>query len=257
MFIKTLKGYSGCDVQLHDTHIVKCSPSIDYNTRLQSQIKKQQDFSHPYIKTPEIYETGYNNDGLYYCEMEYVSGKTLADSISHISTKSALSMINILLEYIKCNNVLYVDNSSKIYDKVNSYVVTDVRVQKIQKYILQQLPVDVPVSYCHGDLTLENIIVKDNTLYFIDFLDSYIHTKYIDLAKILQDVIYYWSWRHTSYQSHAKNLMIYDLIKSNFTQEELDFTRLLNIINILRIHPYDTSRNEKYSKIIDNICVGL
>ena len=174
-----------------------------------------------------------------------------------MSTKSSLSLIATLLDYIRCNNTLYTDDSTKIYDKVISYEVHDQRVQKIQDHILQQLPVSVPVSYCHGDLTLENIIVKDGTLYFIDFLDSYIHTKYIDLAKILQDVIYYWSWRHDSYQFHTKNLMIYDLIKTTFTKEELDFAHMLLIINILRIYPYATDNDKLYSKIVDTLCADL
>ena len=39
---------------------------------------------------------------------------------------------------------------------------------------------------CHGDLTYENMIIKQNNLYFIDFLDGYVDSKLLDISKIFQ-----------------------------------------------------------------------
>jgi aminoglycoside phosphotransferase len=257
MFIKTLKGFSGCVVELHHSHVTKVSSSKQYNDRLERQIKKQIAFTHPYIKTPEVYSTGYTDHGLYYCSMEHIPGKTLSETVTLRPTEYSLSLIKSLLYYIRYNNTLYVDDNKKIYDKINSYEFPDQRLISIQEDILEQIPTQVPISYCHGDLTFENIIVKDDTLYFIDFLDSFIQTRYLDLAKILQDVIYCWSWRYENYQSHIKNIMIYDLIKTTFTKEELDFAHLLLKINILRIYPYTESTDKFYFKIVDYLCTKL
>ena len=34
----------------------------------------------------------------------------------------------------------------------------------------------IPVGVCHGDLTFSNILMKDNKIILIDFLDSYLET---------------------------------------------------------------------------------
>lgn len=50
-------------------------------------------------------------------------------------------------------------------------------------------------SICHGDLTLENIIVKDDEVYLIDFLDSFYDSWFLDIGILLQDVQTMWSYR--------------------------------------------------------------
>ncbi|MDR2005666.1 MAG: phosphotransferase [Acidaminococcales bacterium] len=51
-------------------------------------------------------------------------------------------------------------------------------------------------SPCHGDLTLENIIVApDKKLYLIDFLDSFYNSYLMDLAKLFRDLELGWSFR--------------------------------------------------------------
>ena len=53
---------------------------------------------------------------------------------------------------------------------------------------------NMTVSPCHGDLTLENIIVKDERLYLIDFLDSFFDSWFMDAGTLLQDVQVMWYW---------------------------------------------------------------
>ena len=51
----------------------------------------------------------------------------------------------------------------------------------------------LPIGICHGDLTLSNILCGQNQLIFIDWLDSFIDTPLIDIAKLRQDTRFYWS----------------------------------------------------------------
>lgn len=50
-------------------------------------------------------------------------------------------------------------------------------------------------SPCHGDMTLENIIIKNDNLFFIDFLDSFYDSWILDIGTLLQDVQVMWSYR--------------------------------------------------------------
>ena len=64
MLVKKLKGHSGCKVELHidkeleRKFVRKISPSIEYNNRLKSQMKKQLLFRDAVLKTPKIYNFG-------------------------------------------------------------------------------------------------------------------------------------------------------------------------------------------------------
>jgi len=46
---------------------------------------------------------------------------------------------------------------------------------EIDNYFQTYLKKDItiPIGYCHGDLTLSNILLKEETYYLIDFLDSF------------------------------------------------------------------------------------
>jgi thiamine kinase-like enzyme len=100
-------------------------------------------------------------------------------------------------------------------------------------------------SSCHGDLTLENIIIRDGELYLIDFLDSFYNSWMIDVAKILQDIECFWSYRHEprSLNLHVRAVALKYLlttyIRSRHGGEEyLVMVYNLLLLNLLRILPY-------------------
>ena len=66
-------GLSGCKLELLDNlSLRKYSSSMEYNSRLSSQIEKQKLFSNFILKnidTPKIYNS--NFESLYYFDMEY------------------------------------------------------------------------------------------------------------------------------------------------------------------------------------------
>ena len=73
-----LKGHSGCSVVLLEGGIVrKTSPHTDYNSRLLNQSKKQVRFNHPTLKTPQVVESGFTEDGKFFFDMRYVRGRRL------------------------------------------------------------------------------------------------------------------------------------------------------------------------------------
>ncbi len=56
--------------------------------------------------------------------------------------------------------------------------------------------VTIPLSDCHGDLTLSNVILSQSAgLVLVDFLDSFVESPLQDLAKLAQDMEFGWSFR--------------------------------------------------------------
>ena len=67
----------------------------------------------------------------------------------------------------------------------------------------------VPKTFCHGDLTFNNIIFHKNRLFFIDFLDSYIDSFFCDLVKLKQDLYHLWSLK-VQEENTLRNIQIYN-----------------------------------------------
>lgn len=110
--------------------------------------------------------------------------------------------------------------------------------------ILEKYPWDCVLhSECHGDLTLENMIIVKDNIYLIDFLDSFYDSWQIDYAKILQDIELYWHYRDEKEinVNLALRLLILkeDLISKILLMDDgekiLDVIYHILLLNILRI----------------------
>jgi hypothetical protein len=56
----------------------------------------------------------------------------------------------------------------------------------------------IPMGFCHGDLTLSNILIQESTndkIVLIDFLDSFLESPLSDMCKINQDLSHGWTIR--------------------------------------------------------------
>lgn len=112
-------------------------------------------------------------------------------------------------------------------------------------------------SPCHGDLTLENIIVSSTKkLYLIDFLDSFYDSWMIDLAKLLQDLELGWSFRN--YEENmtrnlrllvAKETLFEEINKMDNSEVIIETLYHLLLLNVLRIYPY--AKDKKTLSFLD------
>mgnify|MGYP007025871952 CR=1 FL=1 len=91
-------GLSGCKLELLDNlSLRKYSSSMEYNSRLSSQIEKQKLFSNFILKnidTPKIYNS--NFESLYYFDMEYISLDFLLKNIFLLPVLTILILLFIL-----------------------------------------------------------------------------------------------------------------------------------------------------------------
>jgi len=251
-------GLSGCRLELiNDRVLRKYSPSIEYNSRLYSQIDKQVLFSQRIMKNvdaPKVYDV---QDG--YFDMEYIPGHSFVEFFSTASVNDVEFVIDTLFQYFDTliSNHRSMNIRSSVLEKIEvlrdktqyRHYLECIEVM-VEKYDLY-----VPKTFCHGDLTFSNIIFHKNRLFFIDFLDCYVDSFISDLVKLKQDLYYLWGIKTQKIQSNRLE-QIYKHIWSELHVRYSEFIDsdvfdILDAMNSLRIEPYLTSSDQR--TILDTI----
>ena len=257
-------GLSGCRIYLLDNKIVrKYSSDTTYNSRLLLQIDKQNFFSNLVFKnidTPKILNT--KQDELYYFDMEYIPGKSFYDYFSVANNSDVKFVLETLFEYFDAlidnhktanvqSNILNKIISLKNNTNYNSYL------SYLENYVSNQ-KIIIPKTFCHGDLTFNNIIFHKKRLFFIDFLDSYIDSFLCDLIKLKQDLFYLWGLTIENKKS-TRVYQIYTHIWKKVENRYYEYINHINFdivdaINLLRLEPYLTNQHQRsiLNKIIKN-----
>lgn len=255
-----LIGHSGCIISLDSNNslITKKSSSVDYNSRLKIQGEKQSAFTSDFIHTPKI-KSDYFVDNLYVVEMEFINGQKFSNFILDNSFEKINKLYGSILSYVKHN----IENSRGMVDlddikgKLTS-LQSDPTI--LSSRIIEDLfslvdRCNVPLGYCHGDLTFENVLTFNGKVYFIDFLDSYINSPFIDISKIYQDIYFKWSFRNQKINvlvdiklDYMKNSLIQEL---KLSESDIFSIELLLVINILRIIPYTSDSKLKITLLLE------
>jgi hypothetical protein len=262
--MKFSSGLSGCKIELLDNKIVrKYSSDATYNSRLHLQIDKQNFFSNLVFKnidTPKILNA--KQEELHYFDMEYIPGKSFYEYFSVASNLDVKFVLETLFEYFDSlidnhktanvqSNILKKISLLKDNTNYNSYL------SYLENYVNNQ-KIIIPKTFCHGDLTFNNIIFHKKRLFFIDFLDSYIDSFLCDLIKLKQDLFYLWSLTIENKKS-TRVYQIYSYIWKKVENRYCEYTNHINFdiidaINLLRLEPYLTNQHQRsiLNKIIKN-----
>tara|TARA_Y100001937_G_C7043542_1_gene295764 strand:- start:33 stop:761 length:729 start_codon:yes stop_codon:yes gene_type:complete len=224
-----MSGHSGCLVNLIDDKVVrKRSKDVSYNERLLKQIEKQKSFTHNKLKTPKIYDVSYIN-GLVYFDMEYVRGTSFSEFCLTENFGSIEPLMSIFFSRRKTGIVNF---ETQLIDKCKT--LPDFPVD-----LLSMCSWDLSSELCHGDLTFDNIIVSDDGVYVIDFLDSFIESPDIDESKFMQDTYCGWSYRDASYLPIHNLYLMNEMIESKRNY-------LLLLVHLYRILPYATRETQHW-----------
>lgn len=138
--------------------------------------------------------------------MEYIQGITLAEYIKTMEIGKIKGLVEALVASIvpKIQTDLTSEEQCKVIDVFNNKIANLRKLLENKKNDVINGSLDrlaqhdwskLTPSPCHGDMTLENIIVKNDQLYFIDFLDSFYDSWFLDVGTLLQDVQVMWSYR--------------------------------------------------------------
>lgn len=271
-YMTDLGGHSGCKILLcetedNDIFVRKISSGLDYNKRLQEQARKQLEFHSDVIKVPDIYRQGTGNDGLFYFDMEYIQGITLAEYMNTIEIGKVRGMVETIVKNIISSKTESADVDESIFlDKIES--LKDKLMDKHNNVVNEALDVLDTHSWkrflktqCHGDLTLENIIIKDNQLYLIDFLDSFYDCWIMDISTLMQDVQALWSYRYQNkinINTIIRLIVFRDILMD--TVKKLSYDNYLEVyyallLKLIRIYPY--AQDEETYKFLDKKTVSV
>ncbi len=262
-----LCGHSGCRIFLlmrNGKRIVrKVSSNEHYNERLEAQMQKQMCW---YQKdnsiVPKVVYSSYQDDNLFFFDSEYVEGISLAETVKYCSASEAKRFGLMLLDNIRHPVAHDCDFTKKIFSmKLDSLhnslfqnvsASCDAALSFLREYDFD----DVQIGPCHGDFTLENMIVSEQgEVHYIDFLDSFFNSPDIDLAKILQDTFCGWSYRQDVVLSDTllENLAcMTDVLLSGYCGNNLKKKKTifaLLLLNLVRIYPY--AKDEKTITYLD------
>ena len=271
--VKPLNGHSGCVVALYQRgnnfFVRKKASSPSYNFRLKKQFAKQKNFvNSPYVLAPAILNCGMQN-GLFYFDMQFVAARTLAEYIPSVHITEITDFVRYLFKSIYLNNNLNNANANRIFSMKIESLENKLTQYPHLKGAFDKLKVQnwsrVYKSPCHGDLTLENIMITpDHKLYLIDFLDSFYNSWMIDLAKLFQDVLLKWSFRYQKLSPAAqlrlqvaKEALTEEILTAPNGQEKLSTIYHILLLNVLRIYPYvkdEITRNFLDSAVDKMVC---
>lgn len=258
-----LGGHSGCRILLcemesGEVFVRKISSGRNYNERLKAQAEKQGSYRNCAILTPRILSVGATEDGLFFFDMEYIRGISLAKYMEVIEVGKVRDMVETIINYV----VQMLPNTkvgceAVFQDKIDGLAQKlllwndDVLKQAIDM-LKHHSWLKFYSSPCHGDLTLENIIVKNDQLYLIDFLDSFWDSWLLDIGTLLQDVQTLWAYRRLPEMD--TNLLIRLIIFRDVLLDELtqkvgkDFvleSYYALLLKLVRICPYTTDRSTR------------
>ena len=260
--IKELVGHSGCILQLCEGKngnwfVKKTSPNFDYNSRLEKQMLKQMTFKglSRGVFSPKIIRSGLHSNGVFSFEMEWIEGQSVSQYIINTDVPAINLFLDRLMDEFEISyevsdhtNIAFQEKIKSIENCV-SYRNLAVRksIDILKKFNFN----NVHLSYCHGDLTLENILISnEGELFFIDFLDSFFDSWMIDAAKVLQDVELGWCFRQDP--ANANRDIRLALVKRKFIEKLLRLNEGLEIVNsiyhilllnLLRIYPYANDKS--------------
>ncbi len=262
-----LGGHSGCKIFLmesNDSHFVrKISSGLDYNERLKAQCEKQSKFSSETIKAPKVLNSGYTKDNLFYFDMEYIQGVTLSEYIKTIEIGKIRNLVNLLVDgFIDINNdnkqtadiSIFIDKFNDLKSKLKGKNETVID-SALELLCVHDWSCFAP-SVCHGDLTLENIIIKDDDIYLIDFLDSFYDSWILDIGTLLQDVQALWSYRFQ--QNLSMNTVIRLMVFKDLLLEKVENKKTGYSVEVyyallqklIRIFPY-TKDDHTYNFLLE------
>ncbi len=262
-------GHSGAIITLLQKNgkaiVRKCAGRLDQNERLKGQSQKQKDQYAQGIACPAVLTEGYIND-LYYFEMEYLIG----DSIAHQCVTGVALDGQSFSQFVQKTLTYYRDTTdgeisvSDIIAKIRSIhaaaeknpILVDL-LKPFSECLEVLLDWDwsgIPMSDCHGDLTLENIIRRRTGFALIDFDVVDLRSYFMDIGKLYQDLYGQWCIRklaideasstaHINAQLFLGRLRnVFNLLLQEFEPAILKNLPALTGLNLARIMPYCTER---------------
>jgi aminoglycoside phosphotransferase (APT) family kinase protein len=207
--VRPLSGLSGAQVFLitldgRHWRVRKAAQTAAASERLRGQARKQAAFAlemHGLISTPTILDEG-EIEGRFYYDMEFVRGPDGTSYLLRASYDEVTRFADSLCQYLEAaanRPALSQTATGTLFDALYAKICDIQRAtglissENLASLFLALDRVrrlgDVPMTLCHGDLTLENMVVEQGgRICVVDLLDSPFEHYWQDVAKLHQDL---------------------------------------------------------------------
>jgi aminoglycoside phosphotransferase len=264
---RTLGGFSGALVLLVEDrdgrrYVRKVVGDPAHNGALKAQIDRQelivQVLPDP-LRIPAIIATGYVHSR-YFIDMQLIDGLDGVTFLRTASLNDVRRFTDALVEYIGTaesrRSPVPVNPDSfeqgvanKIAD-LRCKLETDSEALEVLEEIERQTARVVypgATTLCHGDLTLENLLVdRDGTIWFIDLLPPPFEHVWFDLAKLEQDLAGGWYLRSHDQLDAGVRTFLLGAVRSATSVGSYETARVsLLALTFARILPYAKERSDR------------
>jgi hypothetical protein len=272
-----LLGGSGCDLTVKidsfGKQIVrKTSSSLAYNSRLELQKQRLARAVGLGLPVVEIVSEGTTQDGLAFFDMPYLVGLGAHEVLAEADTRTIKDLSGQVSDVvIRFSELEESSNPETIQSKVSSLRNSLTHrhewfgADALEELARWATTAQLPPTFCHGDLTLENIIVVRGKAILLDFHDVFYDSWVQDYSKLLFDTQVNWSLRRKITRSSVNNKQriaaFRNLIVSQvnpFVQQlanrEIVVTAMV-LMHLMRVVPY--TRDSRIERELGIVALGL
>ncbi len=218
-----LTGHSGASVVLHtrgsDSFVRKTAASVAAGPRLRAQARKQHKLWMMGVPVPKILRESEDGAGRAAFDMTYIPGQSLANAViqaAPMDSGRVVKAIERLIWLFLLERGAAIPES-RFRDKIGEIVMLSrdriggpamAMIESCAGRLAQRDWTGIPESPCHGDLSLENILLTaGKSTAFIDCDDPWISSFWLDFGKLFQDVHGHWCIRDLSVASRSAELV--------------------------------------------------
>lgn len=206
---KTLVGHSGFEVRYANGEVIKRASGVAAE-RLERQCSKQQSFiiRHPRFSICKVLSAEREGSGFSF-RMPHHRGETAVEFVDRarpaLLLEFAHDVSDLALEFVADCQMLALPREA-VVEKSRAVAATIERSRwcaaGMRSLIAGHLDrvaalpdIQIPIGKCHGDLTFSNILfdAAGPAYTLIDFLDPYLETPLMDMAKLRQETYCDWS----------------------------------------------------------------
>lgn len=202
--VHPLKGHSGARVAYHAAgrrgFVRKTAARPAANERLMAQAEKQRQLHMLALPFPRVLSQGMNADGCATFDMEYLPGRSVADAVINAAVFDAATLVRTVqrMTWLFAHGTGAALPARLFRDKIESIAATcsDDAIGGSAAQLLALGWDGIPESPCHGDLTLENILLTTgSTVGLIDCDETFASSWWLDFGKLFQDIDGHWCLR--------------------------------------------------------------
>jgi aminoglycoside phosphotransferase len=207
-----LSGHSGARVVLHnrgsDSFVRKTAADAAASARLKAQADKQHSFWMLGLPFPKVRGQAIDAAGIGSFDMNYIPGRTVADAVMNGGAFDPAAVVKAVERLM---NLFLMSRgrdfpaplfSGKIRDVAGRIGMTQTdpglrdAARDCARMLMARNWEGIPESACHGDLTLENILLTSGkSIAFIDCDAPFASSYWLDFGKLFQDIEGYWCLR--------------------------------------------------------------